>query len=997
MTLTQDQVACMIVCPLQRVLCTLGMVSRVVMFWPLPTLKHPSSLQSSALHIKFAHELVQGIALGAASKASGAVDLEGDDDAAQGSFVTCRSMCYVSSREGDAWLVMGHEGIIHLLNVKKREHRAVLITAPEIASLVCTSGAFDDSDPSQILCVGCESGCILLYDPRTARQDSKPFRRLEMFSHVTHSIKSSSSSSFFITEGEHATTTSSSPLSPGSSGIAWAPGTLKRDVGLAVTHMCRWPNVGVFVALARGSVQVYDQQRWTLQRTLEFHTDTLVGMCIDVLHKVIITASKDRRLLLWDPFIERPISEVHVHSAPYVSMLLLQSQQLLVTVSADKIVDIWHLQTMSRVKRFTDDFRHKGINRLSAAVWDPMNHMIFTAGNAIRRFSVNAVELALRKQKAKTGTVSAVDNASMLELAEGAGLSQPIIAVLFTSTLGQLIVVSNTECRVIEAQSGSTIITFSLKAYGRCSCACLDICGRRLMTGSETGVVCMWEYSLGRLLKIVNRMPPVLQLDKAPAVKERVEISCICCVAEANLTVRPLIIGDWNHNLVMCSDSTSSEAVVEAPPSLLQGHRHDVLCAVSCGNFIVSGDANGLAMVWFILNGHRRHIIQVTKSESRDGLSGTSINCGVWISSARLCYLGTSEGEIVGLNPVLGQIKTRTSLADTPSVSCLAQGTIWSSETGRQFQMVTGTTDGNLFFFSVPVIDQNAVALLNINKTSSHSRLKQSVHSNADALLNSKGSKLQKLGEQYVPILEMHTQVIAHQNSVSAVVIAEISGITVSGSVDGGLRLWSWSGKPLSVIGTSIPWPYWEISNQSNQELICQEIERLEQEREKEAEYERMAILKEIQDAKDNSARLHKQWCVNLAKTSSGAGLLPLSESVDVFRFLGGSSSTFESADATNAEGKPKGGSLLVPSSMSYRPIDSIDHICASLLKQNRQRIEDAVRASEEESRLGRIFIQLETAMTQSEDPRDAGHCPFPHPFFFPPPVSFVLQRNLKF
>jgi len=36
------------------------------------------------------------------------------------------------------------------------------------------------------------------------------------------------------------------------------------------------------------------------------------------------------------------------------------------------------------------------------------------------------------------------------------------------------------------------------------------------MTGSETGIVCMWEYSLGRLLKVVNRMPPTLQMDKAP-------------------------------------------------------------------------------------------------------------------------------------------------------------------------------------------------------------------------------------------------------------------------------------------------------------------------------------------------------------------------------------------------------------------------------------------------------------------------------------------------
>ena len=130
----------MIVCPLQRVLCTLGMVSRVVMFWPLPTLRQSSSLQSGALHIKFAHELVQGIALGSASKVPGSVDLEGEDDAAQSSFVACRSMCYVSSREGDAWVVMGHEGIIHLLNVKKREHRSVLITAHEIASyfLICS-------------------------------------------------------------------------------------------------------------------------------------------------------------------------------------------------------------------------------------------------------------------------------------------------------------------------------------------------------------------------------------------------------------------------------------------------------------------------------------------------------------------------------------------------------------------------------------------------------------------------------------------------------------------------------------------------------------------------------------------------------------------------------------------------------------------------------------------------------------------------------------------
>jgi WD40 repeat protein len=961
----------MIVCPLQRVMCTLGMVSRVVMFWPLPTLKQTSGLQPGALNIKFAHELVQGIALGSTSKVPGSVDLEGEDDGAQGSFVTSRSMCYVSSREGDAWVVMGHEGIIHLLNVKKREHRSVLITAPEVASLVCTSGAFDDSDPSQILCVGCESGCILLYDPRTARQDTKPFRRLEVFSHVTHSMKGTNSTSVFITEGDHPMASSPSALSPGASSAGWATGSIKREVGFAVTHICRWPNVGVFVALARGCIQVYDQQRWTLQRTLEFHTDTLVGMCIDTLHKVIITASRDRRLLLWDPFIEKPISEVYSHSAPFVCMLLLQSQQLLVTVGADKVIDIWHLQTMSKVMRFTDDFRHKGINRLSAAVWDPINHMFFTAGNAIRRFTVNAVEQALRKQKAKTGTVSVMDNVSMLEVAESAGLSQPIIAVLFTSTLGQLIIVSDAECRVIEAQSGSTIISFSLKAYGRCSCACLDICGRRLMTGSETGVVCMWEYSLGRLLKIVNRMPPTLLMDKSLSVKERVEVSCICCVAEANLTVRPLVVGDWNHNLVMCSDS--AEAIVETPPALLHGHRHDVLCVVSCGNFLVSGDANGLALVWFILNGHRRHSIQVTKSEGRDGLASTSINCGVWIGSARLCYLGTSEGEIVGLNPVLGQIKTRTVLLETPSVSCVAQGSIWSSESGRQFQLVAGTTDGSLFFFSVPVIDQNALALLKMNKSTAASRLKQSVHSNADALLKTKGTKLQKLGENYVPILEMQVHVIAHQNTVSAVVIAEISGITVTGSVDGGLRLWSWSGKPLSVIGTSIPWPYWEISNQSNQELISQEMERLEQEREREIAFENQAKLKEIQDMKDRAARLHKQWCINLAKTSSGAGLLPLSESVDVFKFLDESNSPFKSVDANNAEGKPKSGTLLVPSSLSYRPIDGIDHICASLLKQNRQRIEDAVRVSEEESRLGRIFMQLETAMTQSEDPRDAG------------------------
>ena len=954
-------------------LCTLGMVSRVVMFWPLPTLKQSSGSPISAFHVKFAHELVQGIALGSTSKMPGSVDHDGEDDAAQASFVTPRSMCYVSSREGDLWVVMGHECIIHLLNVKKREHKLALITAPEIASLVATSGAFDDNDPNLILCVGCESGCILLYDPKSVRQDTKPFRRLEASSHVPHSMRSSTSLATFITEGGSPTAAASSAaMSPGAaSSLGWGSGSIKREVGVAVTHMCRWPNVGVFVALARGSIQVYDQQRWTLQRTLDFHTDTLVGMCIDVLHKVIITASKDRRLLLWDPFIDKPISEVHTHSAPYVSMLFLQSQQLLVTVGADKIVEIWHLQTMSSVMRFTDDFRHKGINRLSAAAWDPIHSVIFTAGNTIRRLTVNAVEQALRKRKAKTGAVNAMDNASMLEVSEGAGLGQPIVAVLFTSMLGQLIVVSNVECRVIEAQSGSTLTTFSLKAYGRCSCACLDVCGRRLMTGSETGIVCMWEYSLGRLLKIVNRMPPTLKIAGAPTATERVEISCICCVAQANLTVRPLVVGDWSHNLVMCSDST--DAVVEDQPALLQGHRHDVLCVVSCGNFLVSGDANGLALVWFILNGHRRHSIQVTKSEGGVGLSGTSINCGVWIGSAHLCYLGTSEGEIVGVNPVLGQIKSRIFLTETPSVTCVAQGSIWSSENGRQFQLVTGTTDGSIFFFHVPIMDLNAVALANVtrSKMSSSQRLADSVRSNAESLLQTKGTKLQMLSRDYVPQLEMHTNYIAHQNTVAAVVIAEISGITVSASTDGGLRLWSWTGKPLCVVGTSTPWPYWEISNQSNQELISQEIERMEREKQEEIEYERLARLKEVQDAKNHAARLHRQWCVDLAKSSSGAGLLPLSESVEIFKFLDESPRKSENAKKED-DGRPK-SALLVPSSMSYRPIDAIDHICASLLKKNRLAVQEITRANEEESRLGRIFMQLETALTQSEDPRDAG------------------------
>jgi len=77
------------------------------MFWPLPTLKQTSSLQMGALQVKFAHELVQGVALGSTSKLPGSGDLEGEDDASQGSFVTSRSMCYVSSREGDT---MGSDG-----------------------------------------------------------------------------------------------------------------------------------------------------------------------------------------------------------------------------------------------------------------------------------------------------------------------------------------------------------------------------------------------------------------------------------------------------------------------------------------------------------------------------------------------------------------------------------------------------------------------------------------------------------------------------------------------------------------------------------------------------------------------------------------------------------------------------------------------------------------------------------------------------------------------
>jgi len=262
----------------------------------------------------------------------------------------------------------------------------------------------------------------------------------------------------------------------------------------------------------------------------------------------------------------------------------------------------------------------------------------------------------------------------------------------------------------------------------------------------------------------------------------------------------------------------------------------------------------------------------------------------VWISSARLCYLGTSEGEIVGLNPVLGQIQSRTLLADAPSVSCIAQGSIWSSGSGKQFQMVAGTTDGNLFFFNVPVIDHSALALDDIGNPPQIFGSKIPC-CRMQILLNTKGSKLQRISENYVPTLELHTHVLAHQKTVSAVVIAEISGITVTGSVDGGLRLWSWSGKPLTVIGTSIPWPYWEISNQSNQELISQEMERLEREKEEERVYEALAKIKETQDAQDHAARLRKQWCVNLAKTSSGAGLLPLSESVDILKFLDESNS----------------------------------------------------------------------------------------------------------
>eukprot|EP01062_Namystynia_karyoxenos_P078146 TRINITY_DN8000_c0_g1_i1.p1 TRINITY_DN8000_c0_g1~~TRINITY_DN8000_c0_g1_i1.p1 ORF type:complete len:1769 (+),score=478.30 TRINITY_DN8000_c0_g1_i1:145-5307(+) len=209
---------------------------------------------------------------------------------------------------------------------------------------------------------------------------------------------------------------------------------------------------------------------------------------------LIASCGQERDCVLWNPFIPKPTNRLRVDTIPGRATPLVdvcfalpeaaeygQSGAQVLTLSMDKVVRVWDLRTMRCVQSLRDKSCYTPEDRLGVIAFDEKRQCIITASTIMHA----------RFGQAESGpAVGAPQEPQQGEM----------VAVVVSSLYKQVVSCDVHHVMVWDADSLRLIVTWAVPEG--ITSAVLDHTERRLLTGTTTGSVLVWNYSNAYLLKV---------------------------------------------------------------------------------------------------------------------------------------------------------------------------------------------------------------------------------------------------------------------------------------------------------------------------------------------------------------------------------------------------------------------------------------------------------------------------------------------------------------
>jgi len=363
------------------------------------------------------------------------------------------------------------------------------------------------------------------------------------------------------------------------------------------------------------------------------------------------------------------------HNDPVQELALNEDRQHLMSLSADKTVKIWDMKTYQCLQTIEIKLRFRPVDMITAMEFDSIRHCLLLC--------TRKINFALFRSNSDTET-SHLNSVSWV-------IYNTIFDIAISSDeLGNVI--------VWDIDNFEQVFKFSTGDVSKMTAACLDDKQRRLMTGSHSGSVKIWNFSNGQKLAEAQ-------------ILDRKEISALALVKQVgNLNQQPYILSaGWNRQIHVWPDSKDEdlECIRTIPPAEYQGdkkHNADITCMAIAYNqvpcLVITGATDGSLFAWIYETGYPKycfHEIDTTcLKQSGDTLLDKSIEFLGVIEQDHLLVTGSADQTIRIWNLMWnGKLEESFLVANTK------HETLTVGKVNEELKlMATGDSNGNITLWS---------------------------------------------------------------------------------------------------------------------------------------------------------------------------------------------------------------------------------------------------------------------------------------------------------
>lgn len=339
-----------------------------------------------------------------------------------------------------------------------------------------------------------------------------------------------------------------------------------------VTKLLWVPEMGLLSTSLDCTIKTYDITREKVVHTCDHHTKGVHSLVYCSAYSVIASCGLERDVIVWHSSTGRRVGELVGHTASVAQIALDERLNHVFTLGVDSVIKVWDLRTHRCLQTIgTDDWVKPGENRPTALVYDGVQRRLVTA---------------LTRPYVWPHKIVSQDRTGHQDPIRGA-LYNPTFHVVVSADEGGTVCVWN-------MSDGSREGRFS-NAHGtsRLTAMAFDQNARRLMTAANDGVVKMWNFNNGSLLR------------EYVHDDEQLEITTVLFAADEKRFTDTVYAGGWNCKVYLWQDE-DEERVTEY--RTYDGHREDITHMAACKekNLLATGDYEGRINIWDLHTGEKR-------------------------------------------------------------------------------------------------------------------------------------------------------------------------------------------------------------------------------------------------------------------------------------------------------------------------------------------------------------------------------------------------------